>query len=87
MGKFIFNYLVLLFRSCLSSFNFMSEAQPDRDAMPCDRLCNDCGNPMIGIMKVSDPKPPRKICSDCGGKSKWDGLEPVEGCMKSPEEE
>ena len=30
-----------------------------------DRPCDRCGEPMIGIMRVSGKKAPRTICSDC----------------------
>lgn len=32
-----------------------------------DRLCDMCHQPMIGIMRESEPCPPRRICNPCGG--------------------
>ena len=34
----------------------------------CDRLCDVCKIPMIGIMKASGEKTPRKICIKCERK-------------------
>jgi len=39
----------------------------NRAALDVDRLCDECHKPMIGIMKTSDPAPPRRICAKCGG--------------------
>lgn len=39
----------------------------ERQPNTFDRLCDECGEPMIGIMKQSEPAPPRKICAPCGG--------------------
>lgn len=34
-----------------------------------ERLCDECNQPMIGIMKISDMPPfsiaPRKVCYEC----------------------
>lgn len=41
---------------------------PNRPPSTADRPCNNCGEPMIGIMRISDVKPytaPRAICHDC----------------------
>lgn len=38
-----------------------------RNATPYDRLCDTYHQPMIGIMRQSEPKPPRRICEPCGG--------------------
>lgn len=42
---------------------------PERKAKPCDRPCDVCGRPMIGIMRVSGENTPRKVCEPCGGKA------------------
>lgn len=34
----------------------------------CDRPCDLCGVPMIGIMIFSGKQTPRKVCHSCGGK-------------------
>ena len=39
----------------------------DRDPNECDRLCDECQLPMVGIMKDSGNKSPRKVCAKCGG--------------------
>ena len=39
----------------------------NREESEVDRLCDECRKPMTGILKVSDPSPPRKVCAKCGG--------------------
>ena len=46
-----------------------------RGARISDRPCSECGEPMIGIMRVSNP-PIRTACSDCGGRSVYDKRKP-----------
>lgn len=48
-----------------------AKVQSKREPMSCDRPCDSCGQPMIGIMKDSDKngyKSPRKICVHCEAK-------------------
>jgi hypothetical protein len=40
-----------------------------RNPNSCDRPCDKCGKPMIGVMYFLYNKAPRKICEPCGGKS------------------
>lgn len=42
---------------------------PQRKPKPCDRLCDLCNQPMIGIMRVSCEHTPRKVCDPCGGRA------------------
>lgn len=45
----------------------MSSEPDGRPANHKDRLCDMCHQPMIGIMRESEPCPPRRICNPCGG--------------------
>ena len=40
---------------------------PGRPPTHKDRLCDLCHQPMIGIMRDSEPRPPRRVCDPCGG--------------------
>lgn len=42
--------------------------QPKREAQVCDRPCDKCHKPMIGIMRISYGKT-RRVCYECGGKA------------------
>lgn len=39
-----------------------------RKPKSCDRLCDICKFPMIGIMKQSGRKAPRQVCVECERK-------------------
>lgn len=55
---------------------------PTRKPNVSDRLCDKCGEPMIGIMKCSDYgefAAPRKVCEPCGGKSVHCGVTNASG--------
>ena len=46
----------------------MSEDNPTRDPNKHDRPCDECGDPMIGIMIISDYngyRAPRSVCVGC----------------------
>lgn len=51
--------------------NTMKKSDVEKVRRPAnyhDRLCDKCGFPMIGIMKISGRGTPRRVCHSCGGK-------------------
>lgn len=44
--------------------------QAARNSGAYDRLCDECGDPMIGIMVQSGYRTPRKVCEPCGGDAR-----------------